>query len=83
MFEVYYKVTNKKVKVYSVQNDKNGYPKFLVNVGNEWKWMSAKHFRSEHQEIECDHEWDLEYVEPNGRENEVYKCKKCGDTKYV
>lgn len=32
------------VNVYTVTEDSNGYPKFLVFIDNQWKYMSAKHF---------------------------------------
>lgn len=30
--------------VYSVKNDKNGYPQFLIYYKNQWVWKSAKYF---------------------------------------
>lgn len=35
----------KRVKVYSIRNDKNGYPQFLIYENEEWKYVSAKHFK--------------------------------------
>jgi len=32
------------VTIYSVRNDRNGYPHFLVFEKGEWRWVSAKHF---------------------------------------
>lgn len=33
-----------RVNVYSVRDDKNGYPHFLIYENGEWKYVSAKHF---------------------------------------
>lgn len=47
MFKVRSKKTGEVYKVYSVKNDKNGYPHFLVydyHWQEEWSWVSAKHF---------------------------------------
>ena len=47
MFKVRSKETGEVYKVYSVKNDKNGYPHFLVydyHWRDEWSWVSAKHF---------------------------------------
>lgn len=35
----------KYVKVYSVRDDKNGYPQFLIYEDGEWKYRSAKYYR--------------------------------------
>lgn len=32
------------VNVYTVRDDKNGYPHFLIYENGEWKYVSAKHF---------------------------------------
>ncbi|MDD5901724.1 MAG: hypothetical protein PUC73_12615 [Lachnospiraceae bacterium] len=32
-------------KVYSVRDDKSGYPQFLIYEDNQWKWVSAKRFQ--------------------------------------
>lgn len=32
------------IKVYSVRDDKNGYPHFLIYENGEWKYVSAKYF---------------------------------------
>ena len=42
---VTHKQTDKIFEVYEIQNDKNGYPKFLIYENSQWKWMSAKHFK--------------------------------------
>lgn len=34
----------KSVKVYTVRDDKNGYPQFLICENGEWKYRSAKHY---------------------------------------
>ena len=44
MIQVRNKITDKVVNVYSISDDKNGFPQFLVYDKREWKWMSAKHF---------------------------------------
>lgn len=31
-------------RVYSVRNDKTGYPQFLIYYDNQWLWKSAKYF---------------------------------------
>ncbi len=76
MFEVYGIKTKEKIKVYAVESDKNGYPKFLIRVDNQWKWTSAKHYVDELPK--CQHE--LERMKYDGYEfyTPIYKCKKCG-----
>ena len=32
-------------KVYKIKNNNNGYPTFLIYDENQWKWLSAKHFK--------------------------------------
>lgn len=32
-------------KIYSIRNDKTGFPHFLIYDENQWKWQSAKHFK--------------------------------------
>lgn len=44
------------VEVFDVKYDKNGYPKFLVCLGGDWKLISAKYF----QPIDCKRPADLE-----------------------
>ena len=45
LFEVCRKSDNSEiVSVYSVRDDKNGYPHFLIHEDNEWKYVKAKHF---------------------------------------
>ena len=41
---LYDKRTGKRVKIYSVGEDKNGYPKFLIRNNNRWMWQSAKYY---------------------------------------
>lgn len=38
------KRTDEKTEIYSIKNNKNGYPVFLTYKNNQWKWESAKHF---------------------------------------
>lgn len=33
------------VKVYDISYNANGYPQFLIYEDNQWKLVSAKHFR--------------------------------------
>lgn len=35
----------KNIKVYSIRNDNNGYPHFLIYYDNCWLWASAKYFK--------------------------------------
>ena len=44
MFEVQRKKDKKIFEVYSVKNNKVGYPNFLIYEDNQWKWKSAKLF---------------------------------------
>lgn len=30
--------------VYNVRDDKRGYPHFLLYIGRQWRYISAKHF---------------------------------------
>jgi len=41
-----------KIKIYAVEQDSNGYPKFLTYLNRQWRWVSAKHF------VPCDYEVD-------------------------
>lgn len=36
---------NKFYKIWSIRNDKTGFPHFLIYDKNQWKWQSAKYFR--------------------------------------
>ena len=47
MFDLYDKRTGKLTKIYSVQEDNHGYPKFLIRDSNKWLWQSAKHYITE------------------------------------
>lgn len=44
MFDVIYKETDKLHTVYHVVQS-HGYPHFLVYMDNQWRYMSAKHFK--------------------------------------
>lgn len=44
MCTVIYKKTGEKYDVYSIVNNSNGYPHFLIYIDNQWKWISARHF---------------------------------------
>lgn len=44
LFEVIGKYTNRTFHVFDVRIYENGYPKFLVFINNEWKYVSAKVF---------------------------------------
>lgn len=46
MFKVIRKEDGRAFVVYSVRNDKVGYPHFLMWEDNQWKWQSAKYFSS-------------------------------------
>ena len=41
---MYNKETGAKERVYSIQNDNNGYPLFLIRVDGRWTYRSAKHY---------------------------------------
>ena len=51
MFNVYVKkeyiaeFSKKRYKVYNIQNNKNGYPLFLIYDDNQWKYITAKKFK--------------------------------------
>lgn len=47
MFDLYDKRTGKLTKIYSVQEDSHGYPKFLIRENHRWLWQSAKHYITE------------------------------------
>ena len=34
----------RRVEVFAVRNDKNGYPQFLVYEDRQWVWRSAKNY---------------------------------------
>ena len=38
--------------VYNVRDDKAGYPHFLIYVGKEWRYISAKNFIPVNEEDE-------------------------------
>lgn len=44
IFRVITKCTKRIIPVFDVRNDKNGYPHFLVYMGGEWRYESAKMF---------------------------------------
>lgn len=44
MFEAWYCPDAKRLTVYYIRDDKTGYPQFLVYLGNQWRYISAKHF---------------------------------------
>ena len=41
---VIYKPLGYQMRVYDISYDSNGYPMFLVRIGNQWRRLSAKHF---------------------------------------
>lgn len=44
MTELYNKKENKKEWIYAIEDDSNGYPKFLIRRNSQWVWNSAKHY---------------------------------------
>lgn len=83
--KVYNKITNEEVFSYGVQNDKHGYPMFLIRLKNEWKWRSAKNYTDNPYE-NCDHKWEeTGYVRrlSSGVGLKQLRCIKCGMTKGV
>lgn len=44
MFKVQKKCSDNKYMVYSIRNDKTGFPHFLIYTENQWKYVSAKHY---------------------------------------
>lgn len=44
MFTVIRKEEGNYFEVYSVRNNKAGYPYFLIYENNQWRWQSAKHY---------------------------------------
>ena len=44
LFKVADKETYEVVMVYNIQNNKTGFPHFLIYEANQWKYVSAKHF---------------------------------------
>lgn len=38
------KDTNVIYTVYKIRDDNKGYPHFLIHEGNQWMYISAKHF---------------------------------------
>lgn len=41
----------KSYKIWSIRNDKKGFPHFLIYDNNQWKWQSAKHFKPIEEDI--------------------------------
>ena len=37
----------RRVEIYAVRDDKNGYPHFWIHKNGEWVYKSAKHFVTE------------------------------------
>lgn len=58
MFRVIDKDTHESFDVYDITYDKNGYPHFLVYLGNEWIRLSAKHFSPSFEDLEQQYEID-------------------------
>ena len=46
---LYDKRTGKRVTIYAVAEDSNGYPKFLIREKNRWVWQSAKYYITEEE----------------------------------
>ena len=46
---LYDKRTGKRVIIYAVAEDSNGYPKFLIREKNRWIWQSAKYYITEEE----------------------------------
>ena len=46
---LYDKRTGKRVTIYAVAEDSNGYPKFLIREKNRWIWQSAKYYITEEE----------------------------------
>ena len=46
---LYDKRTGKRVTIYAVGEDSNGYPKFLIREKNRWIWQSAKYYITEEE----------------------------------
>ena len=46
---LYDKRTGKRVIIYAVAEDSNGYPKFLIREKNRWVWQSAKYYITEEE----------------------------------
>ena len=46
---LYDKRTGKRVTIYAVGEDSNGYPKFLIREKNRWVWQSAKYYITEEE----------------------------------
>ena len=45
LFQVKRKQDQKIFNVFSVKDDKNGFPQFLIYENRAWKWQSAKQFQ--------------------------------------
>ena len=48
---LYDKRTGKRVTIYAVGEDSNGYPKFLIREKNRWVWQSAKYYITEEENL--------------------------------
>ena len=46
---LYDKRIGKRVTIYAVGEDSNGYPKFLIREKNRWVWQSAKYYITEEE----------------------------------
>ena len=44
-FNVINKETGRTRSVHAIKVNKCGYPHFLIYEKNQWKWVSAKHFK--------------------------------------
>lgn len=44
LFNVINRQTKHIAKVYGIEDDSNGYPKFLIREREQWIWKSAKYF---------------------------------------
>lgn len=47
------KDTGKVYAVYSIRNDKNGYPHFLIYDREQWLWRSAKYYAPLRTDVEA------------------------------
>lgn len=41
----------KQYKIWSIRNDRKGFPHFLIYDNNQWKWQSAKHFKPIEEDV--------------------------------
>lgn len=53
LFNVINRQTKHIAKVYGIEDDSNGYPKFLIREREQWIWKSAKYFIP----IEAEEQW--------------------------